>query len=72
MAVAVTDEAFQDLPYSADQDFRVTEKLEGEIHERRSVGSREGHPTILYEVMTKHGEQTESIISGSRPIFTFR
>lgn len=51
---------FKTIPYSADQDLWVTEKLEGEVS-REEIGqeSREGHPTILYEVVTKHGERTE-------------
>ena len=51
---------FKTLPYSADQDLWVTEKLEGEVS-REEIGqeTREGHPTILYEVVTKHGERTE-------------
>lgn len=51
---------FKTVPYSADQDLMVTEKLEGEVS-REEIGqeSREGHPTILYEVVTKHGERTE-------------
>lgn len=51
---------FKTVPYSADQDLMVTEKLEGEVS-REEIGQeiREGHPTILYEVVTKHGERTE-------------
>lgn len=51
---------FKTMPYSADQDLMVTEKLEGEVS-REEIGqeTREGHPTILYEVVTKHGERTE-------------
>ena len=38
----------------------VTERLEGEVS-REEIGheTREGHPTILYEVTTKQGERTE-------------
>jgi len=51
---------FKTLPYSADQDLMVSEKLEGEVS-REEIGqeTREGHPTILYEVVTKHGERTD-------------
>lgn len=51
---------FKTVPYSADQDLWVTEKLDGEVS-REEIGQeiREGHPTILYEVTTKHGERTE-------------
>ncbi|ULA62765.1 MAG: conserved exported protein of unknown function [Nitrospira sp.] len=51
---------FKTVPYSADQDLWVTEKLDGEVS-REEIGqeTREGHPTILYEVVTKHGERTE-------------
>ncbi|MGA6827244.1 hypothetical protein ACO9S2_06460 [Nitrospira sp. NS4] len=51
---------FKTLPYSAEQDLMVTEKLDGEVS-REEIGqeTREGHPTILYEVVTKHGERTE-------------
>lgn len=51
---------FKTVPYSADQDLWVTEKLDGEVS-REEIGQeiREGHPTILYEVVTKHGERTE-------------
>ncbi|MGE0645072.1 MAG: hypothetical protein AB7P24_15520 [Nitrospira sp.] len=51
---------FKTLPYSPDQDLRVTEQLDGEIA-RQEIGAeeRDGHPTILYEVTTKHGEHIE-------------
>jgi len=51
---------FKTIPYSADQDLWVTENLDGEVS-REEIGqeTREGHPTILYEVVTKHGERTE-------------
>lgn len=51
---------FKTVPYSADQDLFVTERLAGEVS-REEIGAetREGHPTILYEVMTKQGERTE-------------
>ena len=51
---------FKTLPYSAEQDLMVTEKLDGEVS-REEIGTetREGHPTVLYEVTTKQGERTE-------------
>jgi len=51
---------FKTLPYSAEQDLKVFEKLEGEVS-REEIGTetREGHPTILYEVTVKQGERTE-------------
>jgi hypothetical protein len=51
---------FKTVPYSAEQDLNVVEKLEGEIS-RQEIGTevREGHPTILYEVTTQHGERVE-------------
>ncbi|MDF0642829.1 MAG: hypothetical protein P0111_02260 [Nitrospira sp.] len=52
---------FKEVPYDPDQDLRVTEKLDGEIS-RQEIGTeiREGHPTVLYEVTTKHGERIEN------------
>ena len=51
---------FKTVPYTPEQDLRVTEALEGEIS-RQEIGTemREGHPTILYEVTTKQGERVE-------------
>ena len=51
---------FKTMPYSAEQDLMVTEKLDGEIA-REEIGTetREGHPTVLYEVTTKQGERTD-------------
>jgi hypothetical protein len=51
---------FKTMPYSPEQDLRVSEKLDGEVS-RQEIGTevREGHPTILYEVTTKQGEQVE-------------
>ncbi len=51
---------FKTVPYNAEQDLMVTEKLEGEVS-REEIGTetREGHPTILYEVRTKQSERTE-------------
>jgi len=51
---------FKTIPYSSEQDLRVSEKLDGEVF-RQEIGTevREGHPTILYEVKTKQGEQVK-------------
>lgn len=51
---------FKTEPYRSDQELMVTEKLDGEVS-REEIGTetREGHPTILYEVWTKQGERTE-------------
>lgn len=51
---------FKTLSYNAEQDLMVTEKLDGEVS-REEIGQeiREGHPTTLYEVATKHGDRTE-------------
>ena len=51
---------FKTIPYSAEQDLMVTEELDGEVS-REEIGTetREGHPTVLYEVTTKLGERTE-------------
>ena len=51
---------FKAMPYGPEQDLRVSEALDGEIS-REEIGTevREGHPTILYEVTTKQGEQVE-------------
>jgi len=51
---------FKTIPYSPEQDLRVSETLKGEVS-RQEIGTevREGHPTILYEVTTKQGEQVE-------------
>jgi len=52
---------FKTMPYSAEQDLMVTETLNGEIaREQIGTETREGHPTILYEVTTKQGEYVES------------
>ncbi|MCP9455779.1 MAG: hypothetical protein NNA18_06705 [Nitrospira sp.] len=52
---------FKAIPYSPEHDLRVSETLEGEVS-REEIGKevREGHPTILYEVTTKHGEQVDT------------
>jgi hypothetical protein len=51
---------FKTMPYSPEQDLMVSEKLDGEVS-RQEIGTevREGHPTILYEVTTKQGEQVD-------------
>jgi hypothetical protein len=51
---------FKTMPYGPEQDLRVSENLDGEVS-RQEIGKevREGHPTILYEVTTKQGEQVE-------------
>ena len=51
---------FKTVPYNAEQDPMVTEKLEGEVS-REEIGreTREGHQTILYEVTTKRNERTD-------------
>jgi hypothetical protein len=51
---------FKTMPYSAAQDLQVSERLDGEVS-REEIGTetREGHPTILYEVTVKQGERTE-------------
>lgn len=51
---------FKTLPYSAEQDLQVSERLDGEIS-REAIGTetREGHPTTLYEVTVKQGERRE-------------
>lgn len=52
---------FKTLAYNAEQELRVTETLPGEIS-REEIGQevREGHPTVLYEVTTKQGEQVDA------------
>ena len=51
---------FKTVPYKAEQDLKVSERLEGEVS-RESIGTeiREGHPTTLYEVTVRQGERTE-------------
>ena len=51
---------FKTVPYDAEHDLRVTEKLDGEVS-RQHIGNevREGHPTILYEIRTQQGERVE-------------
>ena len=51
---------FKTMSYAPDHDLNVTEVLDGELS-REEIGkeTREGHPTTLYEVTTKHGERTE-------------
>jgi hypothetical protein len=51
---------FKTLPYDPDQEPKLSEYLEGEVS-REEIGTetREGHPTILYEVTVKHGDRTD-------------
>lgn len=51
---------FKTIPYAAEHDLMISERLEGEVA-REEIGRevREGHPTILYEVTTRHGERTD-------------
>jgi hypothetical protein len=51
---------FKAIPYSAEHDLRVSETLPGEVT-REEIGQevREGHPTVLYEVTTRQGEQVD-------------
>jgi hypothetical protein len=51
---------FKTIPYNAEQELRVTETLPGEVS-REEIGQevREGHPTVLYEVTTREGEQVD-------------
>lgn len=51
---------FKTVPYSVEQDLRVGEILPGEVS-REEIGRevREEHPTVLYEVTTKQGEQVD-------------
>lgn len=51
---------FKTLPYDPAQEPKLSEHLEGEIS-REEIGTetREGHPTILYEVTVKEGDQTD-------------
>ena len=51
---------FKTMPYSAEQELQVSERLDGEVS-REEIGkeTREGHPTTLYEVTVKQGERTE-------------
>ncbi|WP_447962014.1 hypothetical protein [Nitrospira sp. Ecomares 2.1] len=51
---------FKTLPYDPAQEPKLSEHLEGEVS-REEIGreTREGHPTILYEVTVKEGDQTD-------------
>ncbi len=51
---------FKTVPYDPEQDPKVFERLEGEVS-REEIGTetREGHPTILYEVTVKQGDRTD-------------
>ena len=50
---------FKTMPYNADQDLMVRERLDGEVS-REEIGTetREGHPTVLYEVVTQHARSS--------------
>lgn len=52
---------YKEFPYDAAQAPKVQETLEGETS-REAIGKEtlDGHPTTLYEVRVKEGEQTES------------
>ncbi|MGQ0811514.1 MAG: hypothetical protein ACT4OO_09860 [Nitrospiraceae bacterium] len=51
---------FKTVPYDADHDLKVSERLEGEVT-REEIGTetREGHPTVLYEVTVQQGSKTD-------------
>jgi hypothetical protein len=51
---------FKTLPYDPAQEPKLSEHLEGEIS-REEIGTetREGHPTILYEVTVKQGDEID-------------
>ncbi len=51
---------FKTVPYDADHDLKVSERLEGEV-KREEIGTetREGHLTTLFEVTVQQGERTE-------------
>ncbi|MDT3779754.1 hypothetical protein PJI16_19520 [Nitrospira sp. MA-1] len=51
---------FKTLPYDPAQEPKLSEHLEGEVS-REEIGreTREDHPTILYEVTVKEGDQTD-------------
>lgn len=51
---------FKTLPYDSAQEPKLSEHLEGEIS-REEIGTetREGHPTILYEVTVKQGDEID-------------
>ena len=51
---------FKTLPYDPDQEPKLSEHLEGEVS-REEIGTetREGHPTILYEVTVQQGDRTD-------------
>lgn len=51
---------FKTLPYDPAQEPKLSKHLEGEVS-REEIGTetREGHPTILYEVTVKEGEETD-------------
>jgi hypothetical protein len=51
---------FKTMPYDPEQAPKVSEHLEGEVS-REEIGTetREGHPTILYEVTVRLGDRTD-------------
>jgi hypothetical protein len=51
---------FKTVPYDAEHDLKVSERLEGEV-KREEIGTetREGHLTTLFEVTVQEGERTE-------------
>src|SRR5680860_27960 len=51
---------FKTLPYDPAHELKLSEHLDGEVS-REEIGTetREGHPTILYEVTVKQGDQTD-------------
>ncbi len=51
---------FKTLPYDPAQEPKLSKHLDGEVS-REEIGTetREGHPTILYEVTVKQGDQTD-------------
>jgi len=51
---------FKTVPYDPEQEPKVSERLPGEIA-REEIGTeeRDGHPTTLYEITVRRGDQTE-------------
>jgi len=51
---------FKTMPYSPEQDLRVSERLDREVSWKETgTEVREEHPTISYEITTKQGRQVE-------------
>ncbi|WP_342347217.1 hypothetical protein [uncultured Nitrospira sp.] len=51
---------FKTLPYDPAQEPKLSKHLDGEVlREEIGTETREGHPTILYEVTVKQGDQTD-------------